>query len=57
MSIWCAGSSTKVYIATKTAACPKCSKVIDLTRQGHIKPHIQSKIESKTESKTAAVSK
>jgi len=49
VSIWCAGSSEKVYAVTKTAICPKCGKLVDVTRQGHIKPHI--------ESKTAAASK
>ena len=46
MSIWCAGSSEKVYAAVKTARCPKCGKIVDLTRQGHIKPHIESKTAS-----------
>ena len=46
MSIWCAGSSEKVYAAVKTAACPKCGKLVDLTRQGHIKPHIEIKTAS-----------
>lgn len=43
MSIWCAGSSEKVYVATSTALCPKCGKLVELTRQGHIKPHVESK--------------
>jgi hypothetical protein len=46
VSIWCAGSSEKVYAAVKTAACPKCGKIVDLTRQGHIKPHIENKMAS-----------
>jgi hypothetical protein len=44
VSIWCEGSSEKVYQAVRTAACPKCGKVVDVTRQGHIKPHVESKI-------------
>ncbi len=44
MSIWCAGSSDKVYSAANTARCPKCGKVVELTHQKHIKPHIESKI-------------
>ncbi len=43
MSIWCAGSSEKVYQAVSTTKCPKCGKVVEVTRQLHIKPHIQSK--------------
>ena len=44
MSIWCAGSSEKVYAAVDTARCPKCGKVVEVTRQKHIKPHLESKI-------------
>lgn len=51
MSIWCAGSSEKVYAAVKTAPCPKCGKIVDLTRQGHIKPHIELKTASATTAK------
>ncbi|HEY7467478.1 MAG TPA: hypothetical protein VIB47_12370 [Dehalococcoidia bacterium] len=46
MSIWCAGSSEKVFTAARTAACPKCGKIVELTRQGHIKPHVESKTAS-----------
>ena len=45
MSIWCAGSSEKVYAAVKTVRCPECGKVVEVTRQGHIKPHVESKLE------------
>jgi hypothetical protein len=51
VSIWCAGSSEKVYAAVKTAPCPKCGKIVDLTRQGHIKPHIELKTASATTAK------
>jgi hypothetical protein len=44
VSIWCAGSSEKVYLAVDSAPCPVCGKVVELTRQKHIKPHIESKI-------------
>ena len=44
VSIWCAGSSEKVYAAVDTARCPKCGKVVEVTRQKHIKPHVESKI-------------
>ena len=44
MSIWCEGSSEKIYAAVQSARCPKCGRVVDLTRQGHIKPHIESKL-------------
>ena len=44
MSIWCAGSSEKVYAAVNTAKCPKCGKVVEVTARGHIKPHVESKI-------------
>ena len=44
MSIWCDGSSEKVYAAVGAAPCPKCGKVVELTRQGHIKPHIEQKL-------------
>jgi Zn finger protein HypA/HybF involved in hydrogenase expression len=43
VSIWCAGSSEKVYTAARSANCPKCGKLVELTRQGHIKPHIERK--------------
>ena len=43
VSIWCAGSSEKVYAAVKTAVCPKCGKVVEVTRQKHIKPHVETK--------------
>jgi hypothetical protein len=48
VSIWCAGSSEKVYAAVKTAQCPKCGKIVDLTRQGHIRPHVELKTASAT---------
>ncbi len=47
MSIWCAGSSEKVYRAVNTAPCPKCGKIVDLTQQGHIKPHVGTKAPAK----------
>ena len=43
MSIWCAGSSEKVYAATRTTQCPVCGKVVEVTARGHIKPHVESK--------------
>ena len=46
MSIWCAGSSEKVYAPVRTTHCPVCGKVVDVTRQGHIKPHVESKLEA-----------
>jgi hypothetical protein len=51
MSIWCPGSSEKVYLATRTARCPECGKIVDVTRQGHIKPHVESKIGTKAAAK------
>ena len=45
MSIWCAGSSEKVYAAVSTARCPKCGKVVEVTGRKHIKPHLESKTE------------
>jgi hypothetical protein len=48
MSIWCPGSSEKVYAAVTTVKCPSCGKIVEVTRQGHIKPHVESKIEVKT---------
>ena len=48
MSIWCAGSSEKVYTAARSAICPKCGKLVDLTNRGHIKPHVESKTEAPT---------
>ena len=44
MSIWCAGSSEKVYAAVNTTRCPVCHKVVEVTRRGHIKPHVESKL-------------
>jgi hypothetical protein len=44
VSIWCAGSSEKVYAAVTSVHCPECGKVVDVTKQGHIKPHVESKI-------------
>lgn len=44
MSIWCAGSSEKIYAAVKMARCPKCGKTVEVTERKHIKPHVQSKI-------------
>ena len=44
MSIWCAGSSEKVYAAVSTAKCPKCGKMVEVTARKHIKPHVESKI-------------
>ena len=46
VSIWCPGSSEKVYMVAKTVRCPSCHKVVEVTRQGHIKPHVESKTES-----------
>jgi hypothetical protein len=43
VSIWCAGSSEKVYAAVTQAPCPKCGKLVEVTRQKHIKPHIEAK--------------
>jgi hypothetical protein len=43
VSIWCAGSSEKVYAAVRTAPCPVCGKVVEVTQRGHIKPHVESK--------------
>jgi hypothetical protein len=44
VSIWCAGSSERVYLAVKTAPCPVCGKIVEVTPRGHIKPHVESKI-------------
>jgi len=44
VSIWCEGSSEKVWTAVSSAPCPKCGKVVVVTKQGHIKPHVESKI-------------
>ena len=44
LSIWCEGSSEKVYAAVTEARCPKCGKVVELTHRGHIKPHIEQKL-------------
>lgn len=44
MSIWCEGSSEKVYMAVPTTTCPVCGKVVDVTARGHIKPHIESSL-------------
>jgi hypothetical protein len=44
VSIWCPGSSEKVYAPVKTVICPECGKVVEVTRQGHIKPHVESKL-------------
>jgi hypothetical protein len=46
VSIWCPGSSEKVYLAVKTVPCPECGKIVEITRQGHIKPHVESKTET-----------
>jgi hypothetical protein len=46
VSIWCAGSSEKVYVAVRTSRCPVCGSVVGVTRQGHIKPHVESKVEA-----------
>jgi Zn finger protein HypA/HybF involved in hydrogenase expression len=43
VSIWCAGSSEKVYAAVTTTRCPKCGKSVEVTKQKHIKPHVESK--------------
>ena len=51
MSIWCEGSSERVYTSGNTARCPVCNKPVELTRQGHIKPHVESKIEAKKPAK------
>ena len=47
MSIWCPGSSEKVYAAVQTVRCPHCGKMVEVTRQGHVKPHVESKIGEK----------
>ncbi len=52
MSIWCAGSSERVYVASGTVRCPVCGKLVEVTRQGHIKPHVESKIEGQAPAKT-----
>jgi uncharacterized protein with PIN domain len=44
VSIWCEGSSEKVYAAVNEARCPKCGKVVELTHRGHIKPHVEQKL-------------
>jgi Zn finger protein HypA/HybF involved in hydrogenase expression len=44
VSIWCEGSSEKVYAAVTEARCPKCGKVVELTARGHIKPHVELKL-------------
>jgi hypothetical protein len=44
VSIWCAGSSEKVYAAVNVTTCPKCGKVVEVTRQKHIKPHVEAKV-------------
>ena len=44
VSIWCEGSSEKVYAAVTEARCPKCGKVVELTHRGHIKPHVELKL-------------
>jgi uncharacterized protein with PIN domain len=43
VSIWCSGSSEQVYMAVTTTRCPKCGKIVEVTRQGHIKPHVENK--------------
>jgi Zn finger protein HypA/HybF involved in hydrogenase expression len=43
VSIWCAGSSEKVFQAVRTTKCPKCGKIVEVTHQMHIKPHIENK--------------
>jgi uncharacterized protein with PIN domain len=45
VSIWCAGSSERVYAAVNTTRCPKCGKVVEVTARKHIKPHLESKID------------
>lgn len=51
MSIWCPGSSEKVYAAVSTVRCPECGKIVEVTRQGHIMPHVESKIDEKAAKK------
>jgi hypothetical protein len=51
VSIWCAGSSEKIYTTARSAICPKCGKLVELTRQGHIKPHIESKTATASKAK------
>ena len=46
MSIWCPGSSEKVYAPVRTVRCPECGKVVEVTRQGHIKPHVENKTDT-----------
>ncbi len=47
MSIWCPGSSEKVYAPVSMTRCPSCGATVQVTRQGHIKPHVESKIPAK----------
>jgi hypothetical protein len=46
LSIWCPGSSERVYAAVSAARCPSCGKIVEVTRQGHIKPHVENKTET-----------
>jgi hypothetical protein len=46
LSIWCAGSSEKVYAAVTSTTCPKCGKVVEVTARKHIKPHVENKTAS-----------
>jgi uncharacterized protein with PIN domain len=46
LSIWCAGSSEKVYAAVSMARCPKCGKMVEVTARKHIKPHVENKTAS-----------
>ena len=48
MSIWCPGSSERVYLAVSTVRCPSCGKIVEVTRQGHVKPHVESKTDART---------
>jgi hypothetical protein len=46
VSIWCPGSSEKVYLAVTAVPCPKCGKIVAVTRQGHVMPHVENKTAS-----------
>jgi hypothetical protein len=44
VSIWCAGSSEKIYLAVSRTQCPVCGAIVPVSRQGHIKPHVELKV-------------
>jgi hypothetical protein len=33
-------------MAVTSVPCPKCGKLVEVTRQGHIKPHVENKTAS-----------